>query len=176
MPIVWVDCEMSGLDVETCRLLEVAVVLTDGDLNILGTVDSIVIHQSDDVLDGMNDWCIKHHGESGLTRKVRDSVVSERDAEKIILDLVSQHCERGEAVLGGNTVHMDRRFLARYMPSLDQYLHYRIIDVSSVKEIAKRWFPQLPVFPKQCKHRAMDDIFESIAELKYYQEHIFKRV
>ena len=172
--LVWIDLEMSGLDVDSCRILEIATIVTDSQLEIIDEGPELVIHQPDEVLDAMDEWNTTHHGESGLTEAVRDSSVSTKDAQRQTLKFIAEHCHRDTAPLCGNSVWQDRRFLARYMPRLEAYLHYRIIDVSSVKEVVKRWYPDELTPPvKGQSHRALDDIRESIEELKYYRSTVF---
>ncbi|KAJ2813118.1 Oligoribonuclease, mitochondrial [Coemansia furcata] len=176
-PLVWIDCEMTGLDSENDTILEIACIITDGSLNILASGPEIVIHHPQHVLDKMNEWCVEHHGKSGLTARVLDSTVTMEEAETAVLDLVKQCCAQPRvAVLAGNSVHVDCAFLRRYMPRLIEHLHYRIVDVSSVKELARRWNPEvLQRAPaKSLAHRALDDIIESIEELRYYQDNFFK--
>ncbi len=167
--------EMSGLDPRVCRILEVAVLVTDADLNEVGEGYETVVHQPERVLLAMDAWCTEHHGKSGLTAAVRASKVGTRQAETALLDLLAPLTKAGTSPLAGNSVHVDRAFIARYMPRLEAFLHYRIIDVSSVKELAKRWYPALPAYEKKQSHRALDDIRESIAELKHYRETIFSQ-
>lgn len=174
--LVWVDLEMTGLDPERDRILEAAVLVTDGNLEILAEGPNLVVHQSDELLAGMDDWNQKHHGASGLIDRVRASTVSEAEAEAAILDFVKQHVGPREAPLAGNSVHQDRRFIQRYWPGFEAYLHYRIVDVSSVKELVQRWnseaYSSRP--NKRGSHRALDDIRESIAELAHYRKHAFR--
>ncbi|XP_053604843.1 probable oligoribonuclease [Plodia interpunctella] len=174
--IVWVDLEMTGLNVETDRILEIACLVTDADLNIVATGPNLVIHQPNSVLENMNQWCINQHGESGLTEASRNSKITLEEAENQILSFVQQHVPEKRCPIGGNSIYMDRLFLRKYMPKFNDYLHYRVIDVSTVKELAKRWyqkdFSSIP--QKSFKHRTIDDIHDSIKELKYYKEHIFK--
>ena len=166
---------MTGLDVENDVILEVATIITDNDLNIIEESDSLVIRQPESVLETMNDWSTKHHAESGLLDRVRESEISIEEAEATTFDLVRKHVEIHTSPLCGNSVWQDRRFLARYMPTLEHYLHYRLIDVSTVKELARRWAPSLlDKVAKQAQHRALDDIRESINELKLYREHFLK--
>lgn len=172
--LVWIDLEMSGLDVENCQILEIATVVTNSDLEVVGEGPELVIHQSDDVLEAMDEWNTKHHGESGLTEAVRESKISLSDAEKDTLQFVEKYCAENTAPLCGNSVWQDRRFLAKYMPRLESYLHYRIIDVSSIKEVVRRWYPTDVRPPsKEQSHRALDDILESIEELRYYRREVF---
>ncbi|XP_060586610.1 oligoribonuclease, mitochondrial-like isoform X2 [Ruditapes philippinarum] len=168
---------MSGLDVDKEHILEMACLVTDADLNIIAETEDLVIHQPDSVLDNMGEWCTKHHAESGLTEAVRNSKISLSDAEKEMLDFIREHTT-GKAPLAGNSIHMDKLFLAKYMPKFTDYLHYRMIDVSTIKELSRRWytkeFSNAP--KKQLSHRALDDIKESIEELKYYRMNVFKPV
>ena len=170
--LVWIDLEMSGLDHEKERILEIATLVTDGQLNILGEGPELVIHQPDPLLEAMDDWNKKHHGGSGLVNRVKASKVSEEDAEAQTLAFLAEHVEAGAAPLAGNSVHQDRLFLSKYMPKLTAHLHYRNVDVSTVKELVKRWDPE--AFEgrpsKKGHHRALDDIRESIEELRYYRE------
>ncbi|CAG9562393.1 unnamed protein product [Danaus chrysippus] len=174
--IVWVDLEMTGLNIEKDHILEIACLVTDEHLNIVGTGPNIIIHQDDEVLNNMNQWCVTQHGESGLTEASRKSQISLTKAENEILNFVKSHAPEKLCPLGGNSVYMDRLFLRKYMPKLNDYLHYRIIDVSTIKELAKRWFPKeysrIPT--KKFEHRCLSDIKESIEELKYYRNNIFK--
>lgn len=176
--IVWVDCEMSGLDLEKDTLLEVVAVITDADLNVLAEGESIVIHQPDYVLDAMGPWCVNQHGKSGLTQACKESKIGMDEAEKKLLNFVRKHApESGVCPLGGNSVGSDAKFLSKYMPKFMEHLHYRIIDVSTIKELAKRWYPPsaLENAPKKSgSHRALDDIRDSIAELKFYRNTLFK--
>ncbi len=173
-PLVWVDMEMSGLDPESCAILEVAVLLTDGDLNEIAAGPEIVVHQPAAVLEAMDEWNTTHHGNSGLTARVQASTVNVAEAERAVLAFLEAHTAKGRSPLAGNSVHQDRAFIDRYMPALGEYLHYRNVDVSTVKELAKRWYPELPPFEKQEAHRALSDIRESLAELRHYREKIFR--
>ncbi|XP_047990403.1 probable oligoribonuclease [Leguminivora glycinivorella] len=174
--IVWVDLEMTGLNIEKDYIMEIGCLVTDAQLNVVATGPNIVIHQPDHVLKSMDQWCINQHGESGLTESCHKSNISIEEAEKQILQFVSSHVPEKKCPLAGNSVYMDRLFIRKYMPQLNEYLHYRVIDVSTIKELAKRWyqkdFSNIP--QKKFSHRAVDDILESIEELKYYKEHIFK--
>lgn len=163
---------MSGLDVEQDVLLEIATIVTDNNLEIIDESESIVIHQPDSVLAAMDNWNQKQHKESGLLERVRKSEVSLEEAEAVTYDLVTRHAEIHTSPLCGNSVWQDRRFLARHMPNLNYYLHYRLIDVSTLKELARRWRPEIfEDVKKEAQHRALDDIRESINELKFYREH-----
>ena len=173
--LVWIDLEMTGLDPERDVIIEIASVVTDSELDVVAEGPVVAIAQPPERLDAMDEWNRTHHGASGLLERVRASRVAERDAEAATLGFLEQHVEKGAAPLCGNTIWQDRRFLARYMPDLEGYLHYRNIDVSSIKELVRRWRPELMTgFVKKNEHRALADIRESIAELAYYREHFFK--
>ncbi|XP_039755157.1 probable oligoribonuclease [Pararge aegeria] len=176
--IVWVDLEMTGLNIDKDYILEIACLVTDADLNLVAAGPNIIVHQSDEVLHNMNEWCITQHGESGLTDASRVSKVSATDAENEILNFVKLHAPEKKCCLAGNSVYMDRLFIRKYMPKLNDYLHYRIIDVSTIKELARRWYPReyARIPQKKFEHRCLNDILESIEELKYYKQHIFKTV
>ena len=172
--IVWIDLEMSGLDINKEHILEIACLITDADLNVVAEGPELIIHQSDAVLDGMDDWCKQTHGKTGLTEAVRKSTIDIQSAEYIMLEFVKQHVPKGACPLAGNSIHVDRMFLDKYMKAFLNHLHYRIIDVSTIKELNSRWYPQNKFFAKKNVHRALDDIKESIAELKYYKSTLFK--
>ena len=172
-PLVWIDMEMSGLVPDRDRILEVAMVVTDAELNTIAEAPVYVLHQSDEVLDGMDSWNKSTHGKSGLVDKVRASHLTESDVESRILEFLKPIVGERVAPLAGNTVHQDRRFMARYMPAFDAYLHYRIVDVSTLKELARRWRPDvLAGVTKEGKHEALADVYESIEELKYYRKSV----
>jgi len=171
--LVWMDLEMTGLDPNVDTILEIATIITDGQLNTVAEGPNIVVHQPDSVLDAMGDWCKEHHGNSGLTAKVRASTISMFDAEQQSLDFIKAHVAEGVSPLCGNSIHQDRRFLVPYMPTLEAYLHYRNIDVSTVKELARRWYPNIQMPSKAGEHLALADVRESIAELKFYREKVF---
>ncbi|XP_043238308.1 probable oligoribonuclease isoform X2 [Amphibalanus amphitrite] len=171
--LVWIDLEMTGLDPERDRILEAACVVTDGALRPLEPGLQLVVHEPESVLRSMNAWCVEHHGRSGLTEAVRRSTISLAEAEQTLLSYVRRLTPAGQCPLAGNSVHMDRVFLMKYMPRLLDHLHYRIVDVSTLKELARRWRPELHDAGrrgKKCAHRALDDIQESIAELRLYRE------
>ena len=170
--LAWIDLEMTGLSPEADRILEVATVVTDKDLNVLAEGPVLAVHQSDLVLAGMDDWNQRTHGASGLIARVRASTVDEAGAEAATVAFLSEWLAPGTSPMCGNSICQDRRFLARYMPLLERHFHYRNLDVSTVKELARRWAPTL-AFKKKSTHRALDDIRESIAELTFYREKIF---
>lgn len=174
--LVWVDCEMTGLDLGKDALIEIAALVTDADLNVLGDGVDVVIHAQDAILDGMPDVVREMHARSGLTEEVRRSTVDLATAEQLVLDYVRGHVpDAGTAPLAGNSIATDRGFIARDMPILDSYLHYRMIDVSSIKELCRRWFPRIYYGQpeKGLAHRALADIRESIIELAYYRRTAF---
>jgi oligoribonuclease len=173
--LVWLDMEMTGLDPDRDRVIEVAIVVTDSQLNTLSQAPVLVIHQPDGVLDAMDDWNKSTHARSGLIEKVKASTVTEAAAEEQLLAFLAQHVPARTSPMCGNSICQDRRFLARYMPRLEAYFHYRNLDVSTLKELAKRWKPEITKgLVKQGKHEALADIHESIDELKYYREHFLK--
>ena len=173
-PLVWVDCEMTGLDLERDALIEIAVLLTDENLNLLGDGIDLVIHTEVEKLDGMSPEVRNMHTESGLIEKIKDGVAMSVAEEKI-LEYLSQYTTAGKSPIAGNSLGMDRNFINRDMPKLGAFLHYRSVDVSSIKELARRWYPKVYFnAPKKTgNHRALGDIQDSIAELKYYRENIF---
>ena len=173
--LVWVDMEMTGLDPDTDRIIEVAVVVTDSELNILGEGPVFAIHQSAAMMDGMDAWNKGTHGRSGLIERVRDSTVTEADAEEALIAFMKQFVGAGKSPMCGNTICQDRRFMVRGMPKLEAFFHYRNLDVSTLKELCKRWKPEIASgFKKHQKHTALADIIESIEELRYYREHFIK--
>lgn len=172
-PLIWLDMEMTGLDPDTEKVLEIATLITDAQLEVIAEGPELVIHQSDEVLDAMGEWCTDHHGASGLTEQSRRSTLDVAEAERLTLTFIQAHCAPGQSPLCGNTIGQDRRFLARHMPTIEGFLHYRNVDVSTLKELCRRWYPALPGVAKTETHRALDDIRESLAELRYYREHVF---
>jgi oligoribonuclease len=172
--LVWVDMEMSGLLPETDRILEIAMIVTDGDLNIVAEGPVLVVHQEDAVLDRMDAWNKGTHSKSGLIDKVKASTLTEAGVEAECLAFLKQHVKSSISPMCGNTIHQDRRFMNRYMPKLEAYFHYRNIDVSTIKELCKRWQPEIAKgFSKQQAHTALADIIESVEELRYYREKLF---
>lgn len=173
--LVWIDLEMTGLDAGKDRIIEMATIITDSDLNLIAEGPVLAIQQLQSLLDGMDEWNQTHHSASGLLERIAVDGVSEREAEAVSLAFIEQYVEPNEAPLCGNSIWQDRRFLSRYMPALESYLHYRMIDVSSVKELAKRWHPEVAAgFKKNGEHTALADIRESIEELRHYRRHLFK--
>jgi len=173
--LVWVDMEMTGLEPDTDRIIEVAMVITDMHLNVLAEAPVFAIHQSDETLDKMDAWNKGTHGKSGLIDRVRASTVSEAQAETELIAWLRQYVPAGKSPMCGNTICQDRRFMARTMPKLESFFHYRNLDVSTLKELCRRWKPELVSgFKKHQKHTALADIIESIEELKYYREHFIK--
>lgn len=173
--LVWMDLEMTGLDPEVDRILEVATIVTDSDLNIIAEGPLLYVTQSEEQLAGMDEWNTTHHTESGLVDLVRSEGISEREAELQTLAFIKEHAAPNGSPLCGNSIGQDRRFLVRYMPELEGYLHYRNLDVSTIKELAARWRPDIAAgLNKRGSHRALDDIKESIEELRYYRERFFR--
>ncbi|MEY8766818.1 MULTISPECIES: oligoribonuclease [Francisella] len=167
--LIWIDLEMTGLNVDSCAIIEIATIITDKDLNIIAEAEPIAIHQSDEILNTMNEWCIKVHGETGLTQRVRDSKTSLKEAERKTLDFIKQYVPYQSSPLCGNSIWQDRRFLAKYMPDIDDYCHYRMLDVTSLKLLNEYWGDG-ESFYKKSTHQALDDIRESISELKFYRQ------
>lgn len=173
--LIWIDLEMTGLNPDIDRIIEIATIITDKELNILAQGPVFAVHQSDETLAAMDDWNQKHHGESGLIDRVKASTISEAEAERQTIEFLKQWVPENTSPMCGNTIGQDRRFLVRYMPALEAFFHYRSIDVSTLKELAARWRPELKDgFKKQTKHQALEDIIESIEELRYYREHFIK--
>jgi oligoribonuclease len=173
--LVWLDMEMTGLDPEKERIIELACVVTDANLNVLAESPVMVVHQSDALLDAMDAWNKGTHARSGLIDKVKASTLTEEDAQTQMVEFLRQFIGKGKTPLCGNSVHQDRRFMVKYMPKLEEFFHYRNLDVSTLKELAKRWRPEVYAsFEKSQKHEALADIYESINELKHYREHFLK--
>ena len=172
--LIWIDMEMSGLDPEKCAILEIACIVTDGDLTELGEGIDYVVNQPDEVLAAMDEWCTRHHGQSGLTAAVKASTLSLREAELQTLEYLKRFTNKGQSPLCGSSVSHDRRFIDKYMPELSAWLHYRTVDVSTVKELVKRWYDDVSAPSKKNTHRALDDIRESIEELRFYKQTAFK--
>jgi oligoribonuclease len=173
--LVWLDMEMTGLDPDRDRVIELAMVITNSNLEIVAESAVWVVHQADSVLDAMDDWNKKTHGKSGLINKVKSSVLTELDVEAQSLAFLKHHVPTGKSPMCGNSICQDRRFMVRYMPQLETYFHYRNLDVSTLKELCKRWTPEIAKGVKKGgKHEALADIYESIEELKYYREHFLK--
>jgi oligoribonuclease len=173
--LVWIDCEMTGLDPEKDVLIEIAVIITDNDLNVVEEGPCVAIHQAESKLANMDNWNKTHHSESGLLTRVRQSRIKTDDAEKEVLKFVRKHCYKGKSPLCGNSIGQDRRFLVKYMPRLNDLFHYQSIDVSSIKQLVMRWYPEdYHMRPKNGAHRALADIMESIEELKHYRDKVFR--
>jgi len=173
--LIWIDLEMTGLIPETDVIIEIATLVTDSQLNILAEGPMIAVHQSDAILNGMDEWNTKQHGKSGLTQRVRDSRIDSAEAEQQTITFLEQYVPKGKSPICGNSICQDRRFLARHMPKLESYFHYRNLDVSTIKELTRRWAPEvMKQYNKESKHLAMDDIKDSIEELKFYRKSVFK--
>jgi oligoribonuclease len=172
--LIWIDLEMTGLDTDNDYILEIATIVTDPHLNILAEGPSLAIHQSDDILNAMDAWNTKQHKGSGLTERIRASTITEAQAEEETLAFLAEHVTANKSPMCGSSICQDRRFLYRCMPKLEKYFHYRNLDVSTVKELAMRWAPTIPKgFKKKSRHLALQDIRDSIDELRYYREHFF---
>ncbi|WP_262966525.1 oligoribonuclease [Methylobacter psychrophilus] len=173
--LIWIDLEMTGLNPDTDLIIEIATIVTDKDLNILAHGPVLAVHQSDEALAAMDEWNQKHHGQSGLIDRVKASTINDSEAEQLTIEFLKLWVPENTSPICGNSIGQDRRFLYRYMPKLEAYFHYRNIDVSTLKELASRWAPAVKDgFNKESKHQALDDIIESIEELRYYREHFIK--
>ena len=173
--LIWIDLEMTGLNPDSDLIIEIATVVTDKDLNILAQGPVLAVHQSEEALAAMDDWNQKHHGESGLIDRVKASTINAAEAERLTIEFLKQWVPENTSPICGNSIGQDRRFLYRYMPKLEAYFHYRNIDVSTLKELAARWAPEVKEgFNKESTHQALQDIIESIEELRYYREHFIK--
>ena len=173
--LIWIDLEMTGLDTLRDEIIEIATIVTDSQLNLVAEGPVLAIHQPDAVLDGMDEWNTRQHGQSGLTQRVRDSRLTVRDAERMTLEFLARHVEVRASPMCGNSICQDRRFMARLMPELEAFFHYRNLDVSTLKELASRWAPAAVAgFSKTSTHLALDDAKDSIRELQYYREQLFK--
>lgn len=173
--LIWIDLEMTGLDPEKDAILEIATIVTNNNLEILAEGPDIAINQPKEVLTQMDEWSLTHHNASGLLNKVRQSKYNTKKAELETLDFLNIYCKGGESPLCGNTISQDRLFLKKHMPQLEAFFSYRNIDVTSIKELAKKWYPSLPEFKKKEVHLALSDILESICELRYYREKVFTK-
>ncbi len=173
--LIWVDMEMTGLVPETDHIIEVAMVITDNDLNTVAEGPVLVVHQPDSILDGMDNWNKSTHAKSGLIDRVRASVLNDAQVEEQVLEFLKEYVPTRTSPMCGNSICQDRRFMARWMPKLEDYFHYRNLDVSTLKELAKRWKPEMAKgVKKHGKHEALADIYESIEEMKHYREHFIK--
>jgi oligoribonuclease len=172
--LIWIDLEMTGLDTQNDMIIEIATIVTDNALNVLAEGPMLAIHQSDEVMAGMDEWNTNQHGKSGLTERVKNSTITEAEAERQTIEFLQQYVPQGKSPMCGNSICQDRRFLARCMPELEAYFHYRNLDVSSLKELARRWAPEVyNSYNKNATHLAMDDIRDSITELRHYREKLF---
>ena len=173
--LIWIDLEMTGLDPDNDLIIEIATIITDKNLNILAEGPVLAVHQSDTAIERMDDWNQKHHGQSGLIERVKTSKIDDAEAETQTIEFLRQWVPENKSPICGNSICQDRRFLYRYMPKLEEYFHYRNLDVSTLKELAARWAPDIyNGFQKKSVHKALDDIIESIDEMKYYREHFIK--
>lgn len=172
--LIWIDLEMTGLNPMVHTIIEIATVVTDVNLNLIEEGPVLAIHQDEETLNAMDSWCIQQHGQSGLVKRVQASPLTLAQAEHVTLTFLQKHVPPNTSPMCGNTICVDRQFLFHYMPDLEKYFHYRHVDVSTLKELARRWLPNLPEFSKDSKHLAINDIYESIEELKYYRQHFLR--
>ena len=172
--LIWIDLEMTGLDTDHDLIIEIATIVTDSELKILAEGPVLALHQPEAVLSQMDEWNTRQHGQSGLLERVRASRLDAAEAERLTLAFLEKFVAAGQSPMCGNSICQDRRFLHRLMPRLERYFHYRNLDVSTVKELSRRWAPELPAFDKQSAHLALADIRDSINELRYYRKHVFK--
>ena len=173
--LIWIDLEMTGLDPDNDKVIEIATIVTDAQLNVLGEGPVMAIYQPDSIMNGMDDWNTRQHGKSGLTERVKNSAVTEKEATEKTIEFLNEFVSKGKSPMCGNSICQDRRFLYRHMRDLEEYFHYRNLDVSTLKELSRRWSPEVyKGFTKKGAHLALDDIKESIEELKYYREHFIK--
>ena len=172
--LVWIDLEMTGLDIVSDQIIEIATLVTDGDLNLIAEGPNLAVHVSDEAIAGMDEWNTNHHHRSGLVDRIRTEGVTVGEAQAQTLAFLNEHVEPNTAPLCGNSVWNDKRFLEKQMPDLVDFLHYRMIDVSTVKELARRWYPEVPRYQKKGAHLALDDIRESVEELRYFRERVFR--
>lgn len=173
--LIWIDLEMTGLDPRRDRIIEIATVVTDENLHVVAEGPVFAIHQSDELLNGMDEWNTNQHNKSGLVQRVQESVITEEIAQQLTLDFLREHTVGNKSPMCGNSIWQDRRFLSAYMPELESYFHYRMVDVSTLKELALRWAPSIyNGLKKESAHLALSDIHDSINELKYYREHLLK--
>lgn len=172
--MVWIDLEMTGLEIETCSIIEIATIITDAELNIIAEGPNLAINVADELLEAMDEWNTTHHTRSGLVERVRASNIDHVEAGRQTLAFIAEYVEEGVAPLCGNSVWNDRKFMEKEMHEVVDYLHYRMVDVSTIKELAKRWFPEVERYRKQGSHLALDDIRESVGELRYYRDQVFR--